>query len=77
MYLIVMDELKAQKILKTNRTLKIGDKFEGTYESLSSIFDPEAFSWGGEMAKENKVEKSDVAPKNNKKLQKNTKYKSK
>lgn len=74
MYLIVTDIFKAQKILNTNRTLKIGDKLEGTYESLSSIFDPEAFSWGGEMAKE---KKSEVAPKNNKKLNKTNKFKSK
>lgn len=77
MYLIVTDIFKAQKILKTNRTLKIGDKLEGTFESLSSIFDPEAFSWGDDMAKENKVEKSDVAPKSNKKLEKSKKFKSK
>ncbi len=67
---------KAQKILKTNRVLKVGDKFSGTFTELSQVANKCADTFEL-LGQEVKKAKEKFGPKSNKKLKKSNKFKSK
>lgn len=81
MYLIVISNPdKAQKLLKTNRPINIGDKIEGTYEQLSAIaiMNKDVFEFHGlEKKTVKKNTRRKHGPKKNKLMKKGDKFKSK
>lgn len=83
MYLIVIDNPeKAKELLKTNREIKIGDKFSGDKVAMSAIAakNKDVFSIEGQEVKEVKVVKkktSKKVSKKNKRYSKGKNFKSK